>query len=141
MQQHPNDFGSSFEEEQHADLSYLIGAPPNLTLGGFANDTLAGTAAMIVSPRLKQRHKGHVVAVYVAPSWRRTGLAPALLNHLIAEARTAGLLLLTLSVTVGNTAARQLYLSAGFVPYGVEPLCLKVGSDLFDAEFMALKLA
>jgi ribosomal protein S18 acetylase RimI-like enzyme len=137
---HPEAFGSSFEEEQGSDLSHLIGDPPNVTWGGFVDGVMVGTAGLVVSPRLKQRHKGHVVGVYVAPPWRRTGLARALLDHLVADARKSGLILLTLSVTVGNTAARRLYLHAGFNVYGVEPLSLRVGPDLLDEDLMALRL-
>jgi ribosomal protein S18 acetylase RimI-like enzyme len=140
LREHPDAFGSSFEEEQGRDLSYMIGERPNLTLGGFVGDSMAGSAAMIVSPKRKQRHKGHIVGVYVAPPWRRSGLARALLDHLIQEARTTGLMLLTLSVTAGNTAARSLYLHAGFTVYGVEPLSLRIGSDLLDEELMVLRL-
>jgi ribosomal protein S18 acetylase RimI-like enzyme len=118
----------------------MIGEKPNVTLGGFVVDALVGTVALIVPPKLKQRHKGHVVGVYVAPTWRGTGLARALTARLIAEARAGGLILLTLSVTIGNETARRLYLDAGFTPYGVEPASLMIGSDLLDAELMALYL-
>jgi ribosomal protein S18 acetylase RimI-like enzyme len=140
LREHPDAFGSSIEEEQDRNLSHMIGQRPSVTLGGFAADALVGTASLVVSPKLKQRHKGHVVGVYVAPSWRGTGLARALTADLIAEARASGLALLTLSVTVGNEAARRLYLGAGFTPYGVEPASLMIGPDLLDAELMALYL-
>jgi ribosomal protein S18 acetylase RimI-like enzyme len=140
LREHPEAFGSSLEEEQGRDLSYMIGEKPNVTLGGFVADALVGTAALVVPVKLKQRHKGHVVGVYVAPAWRGTGLARALTARLIAEARANQLILLTLSVTVGNEAARRLYLDAGFVPYGIEPASLMIGSDLLDAELMALYL-
>ena len=122
-------------------MTRMIGERPNVTLGGFIDGTLAGSIGLIVSPRLKQRHKGHVVAVYVVASWRRTGLARALLDRLIAEARGSGLIQLTLSVTLGNEAARRLYIAAGFSVCGVEPLSLRVGSDLLDEELMVLRLA
>ncbi len=140
LRTHPEQFGSSFEEEQDDDMARMIGDPPNLTLGGFAGGALVGTTAMIVSPKLKQRHKGHVVGVYVTASSRRTGLAGAMLERLISEARNSGLILLTLSVTLGNKPARTLYLNAGFVTYGVEPLSLRIGSNALDSELMALKL-
>lgn len=118
----------------------MIGENPNVTLGGFVADALVGTAALIVPTKLKQRHKGQIVGVYVAPPWRGTGLARALTARLIAEARASGLVLLTLSVTVGNEAARRLYLDAGFTPYGIEPASLMIGPDPLDAELMALYL-
>jgi ribosomal protein S18 acetylase RimI-like enzyme len=140
LRQHPEAFGSSFEEEQGDDLARMISAPPNVTLGGFAAGALVGTAALVVSPKLKQRHKGHIVGVYVAPAWRGTGLGRGLIDRLIQEAHAQGLVLLTLSVTIGNTEARRLYLRAGFAVYGVEPLSLRVGTVFLDEELMALRL-
>jgi ribosomal protein S18 acetylase RimI-like enzyme len=137
---HPEAFGSSFEEEQGDDLSRMIGKAPSVTLGGFAEDRMIGTAALLVSPKLKQRHKGHVVGVYVVPSWRGSGLAQALLDRLIVHARANSLVLLTLAVTAGNAAASRLYLRSGFTLYGVEPLSLRIGSDLLDEELLALRL-
>jgi ribosomal protein S18 acetylase RimI-like enzyme len=118
----------------------MIGTKPNATWGGFAGETLAGTAGLVVSGKRKQRHKGHVVGVYVADPWRRAGLGRALLDRLIQQARTDGLVLLTLSVTIGNEAARRLYLRAGFTVYGVEKLSLRIGDTFLDEELMALRL-
>jgi hypothetical protein len=74
LRDHPEAFGSSFEEEQfdtpETHMSRLIAQPPGVTLGAFVTDRLVGTACVMVSPRIKQRHKGHVLAVYVAPEWR-----------------------------------------------------------------------
>jgi ribosomal protein S18 acetylase RimI-like enzyme len=94
----------------------------------------------VVSGKRKQRHKGHVVGVYAADPWRRAGLGRALLDRLIQEARADGLMLLTLSVTVGNAEAMRLYGRAGFTVYGVEPLSLRVGDTFLDEELMALRL-
>jgi ribosomal protein S18 acetylase RimI-like enzyme len=118
----------------------MIGTPPNATWGGFVGDSLAGTAGLVVSGKRKQRHKGHVVGVYAADPWRRAGLGRALLDRLIQEARADGLMLLTLSVTVGNAEAMRLYGRAGFTVYGVEPLSLRVGDTFLDEELMALRL-
>jgi ribosomal protein S18 acetylase RimI-like enzyme len=63
-----------------------------------------------------------------------------MLEELIERARNVGLMMLTLSVTVGNTAARALYRQAGFCSYGIEPDSLRVGATLFDEEMMALHL-
>ncbi len=140
LRRHPEAFATSFEEERDNDQARMIGEYPSLTLGGFMRDQLVATAGYVVSPRIKQRHRGHVVGVYVAAPARGSGLAPALLDRLIHEARSTGLLILTLSVTVGNIAARRLYLRAGFTPYGMEPLGLRIGTQLFDEELMFLRL-
>ena len=140
LRRHPSAFGVAFEEEQAGDLGRLIGEAPSVTLGGFVGAALVGSVGMVVSERVKQRHKAHVVGVYVDPAWRRAGLARALLDGLIEQARGQGLVLLTLSVTVGNAAARGLYVGAGFSVYGVEPRSLRVGDDFLDEELMALRL-
>lgn len=137
---HPEAFGSAFEEEQGGDLARLIGAPPNVTWGGFVAGALVGSAGLVISSKLKQRHKGHIVGVYVDPRWRRTGLAGALLHTLIHHARAQCLVQLTLSVTVGNPEAKRLYIRAGFTVYGAEPLSLRVGIDFLDEELMVLRL-
>jgi ribosomal protein S18 acetylase RimI-like enzyme len=140
LRRHPEAFGSSVEEEQDSDMSRMIGGPPNMTLGGFVNDALVGSLGLVVSPKLKQRHKGHIIGVYVVPEWRRTGLAQALLDRMVKEARSSGLTVLTLSVTAGNASARRVYEHAGFTVYGVEPRSLRVGGVYFDEEQMALRL-
>jgi GNAT superfamily N-acetyltransferase len=143
LRDHPEAFGSSYEEEQGDALETmgrLIAAPPGITLGGFAADQLAGITSLTVSPRIKLRHKGHITAVYVAPELRGTGLARGLLDGIIMHARAVGLLALTLCVTVGNEPARKLYLGAGFRPYGVESRSLRIGADWRDEELMALTL-
>lgn len=140
LRDHPEAYGSSFEEEEHDDMARFIGERPSVTLGAFAGDAIAGTAAFVVSSRIKQRHKGHIVAVYVRPEWRRTSLAADLMRHLIGIGREEGLSLLTLSVTTGNTAARRLYRSLGFIAYGCEPSSLLVDGRLHDEELMALVL-
>jgi ribosomal protein S18 acetylase RimI-like enzyme len=140
LREHPEAFGSSFEEEHGDDMRRMIGVAPNLSLGGFVGDRLVAVAGYVVPPKVKQRHKGHVVGVYVAPEWRGSGLAPALLGRLIAEARAAGLRMLTLSVTVGNPAARRLYRRLGFVTYGTEPGSLLVDGVPRDEELMMMML-
>jgi ribosomal protein S18 acetylase RimI-like enzyme len=141
LRAHPEAFGKAFEEELAEAASPPVPDPPGITLGGFIDGRLAGSATMIVSPRIKQRHKGHVVAVYVTPECRRMGLARVLLDALIGHARACGLITLTLAVTAGNDAARRLYLGAGFRPYGVEPSSLRVGDALLDEELMVLALS
>ena len=44
------------------------------------------------------------------------------------------------AVVTGNAAARKLYLSVGFTPYGVQPSALKVGEKYLDEEYLILQL-
>jgi ribosomal protein S18 acetylase RimI-like enzyme len=80
--------------------------------------------------------------MYVAPEARGRGLGRALLESLIAHARTlAGVERLTLSVVPDNQAAKSLYLRLGFVSYGLEPRAYCLDGEYWDSEHMALLLA
>lgn len=61
----------------------------------------------------------HVIDLAVAPEARRGGLGRALLDAVIADARTADARLLLLEVRAGNAPALALYRSAGFFEHGV----------------------
>jgi ribosomal protein S18 acetylase RimI-like enzyme len=60
--------------------------------------------------------------LYVAPRYRRGGVARALLQHVAGVARAAGAARVSLQTETGNTPALALYASAGFQP--VEGLAL-----------------
>jgi GNAT superfamily N-acetyltransferase len=78
--------------------------------------------------------------MYVAPEARGQGAGHALLKAAIDQARTLnGVVEVFLAVTVGNPAARHLYLSAGFVPYAVEPRFLYVQGNYYDIEWLSLR--
>ncbi|WP_262286040.1 N-acetyltransferase [Micromonospora sp. MA102] len=63
--------------------------------------------------------------LYVDPHHRRGGVAKALLQHVVDEARAAGALRVSLQTEVDNTPARTLYAEVGFRPVsGLELLNL-----------------
>ena len=108
--------------------------------GAFVDGALAGGIGLMRERRLKNRHKADVVAMYVIPEYARRGIGRALLEHAIAYAHDAGIEQLTLTVTQGNAAARELYAAAGFVTLGVEPRAIKVVDQYFAKEHMILFL-
>jgi ribosomal protein S18 acetylase RimI-like enzyme len=144
LRRYPEAFGSSYEEESAYTLTdferFLPDSPPGGAYGAFVDGALVGIAALIVSPKLKQRHKGDLIAVYVTPAHRHGGLARRLIEAILAAARAGGLLSVRLTVTVGNQAARRLYLGFGFVPYGLERRAVRVDGVFHDDELMALEL-
>jgi ribosomal protein S18 acetylase RimI-like enzyme len=58
-----------------------------------------------------------VTDLVVLATYRGQGVGARLLRHAEAFARTAGATELRIGVLSGNTAARQLYLRAGFAPH------------------------
>ncbi len=146
LEDHPEAFASSFEEEQsqplEATAERLRGtSEDNFIAGAFVDAQLAGIAGFRRFTGSKIRHKAHVWGMYVAPEARGRHAGRALLDELMRRARALpGLEDVALAVTVGNDSARRLYLSAGFVPYCVEPRFLKIGDRYWDIEWMVLSL-
>ena len=144
LKEHADAFTSSYEEEVRKPLAATeerLGAGDNTFWGAFVDGQLQGMVGLSREPRAKNRHKGDVVAMYVAPESGRRGLAKALLQAVIGHARNViGLEQLVLSVTRSNEAARQLYRAAGFTTFGVEPRAIKVAGAYFDKERMILFL-
>lgn len=147
---HPEAFTSSYEEEVGKPLAYaqerLAASSAARFWGAFvadpqsAADVLVGCVGLDREQRLKSRHKAVVIGMYVAPEQARRGLGRALLDALLADARSTGLELLVLTVTHGNRGAEQLYLDAGFASYGIEPGAIKLGQQRFDKNHMFLQL-
>jgi ribosomal protein S18 acetylase RimI-like enzyme len=73
----------------------------------------------------------HIYQVWIAPTRRRLGAGAALLDTMIAWARSANVRRIVLSVTCGDTPAMHLYSRAGFAPVG-EPQPLRPGSTLMS---------
>ncbi len=71
----------------------------------------------------------HVTAVVVAPTWRRRGLGRRALEALLQMARRQGADRATLEVAAGNSAARGLYTSMGFLEAGVRRRYYRNGED------------
>jgi L-amino acid N-acyltransferase YncA len=150
LKEFPDAFTTSYEEgvaTPPEKLAKRFGSINNgnddFVLGAFAEDgALLGTAGFTRESRVKQRHKGLVIGMYVKPMARGTGLGKRLLLALIEEARHIdGLEQLLLTVTHSNDAARNLYLRAGFVSFGVEPRAIRVDEVYYGKEFMWLGLS
>jgi GNAT superfamily N-acetyltransferase len=63
----------------------------------------------------RRGERGWVSAVGVLPEWRRHGVARAIMQRIIENARALHLRRVTLEAIDRNTGARQLYLQLGFV--------------------------
>ena len=145
LQEHPEAFSSSYEEEASRSLETLQErlhtTAHHFTLGAWHGPALVGIAAFSRYLGLKTRHRGMVGGMYVAPEARGGGVGKALLAAMIERARQMpGLEEMILAVTVGNGAARAIYLAAGFQPSHVEKRYIKVADRYYDIEWMTLLL-
>jgi ribosomal protein S18 acetylase RimI-like enzyme len=144
---HPEAFTSDAEsdaDKEPMDYLHRLGLDRHdggqFLLGAWRAERLLGAIGCERQERLKVRHVGHVIGMMVRPEARGAGIGALLLEACIAEARHAGLEMLTLTVTAGNQGAVRLYERHGFVAYGTLRRALKVGGRYHDKLHMALAL-
>lgn len=82
-----------------------------------------------------------ILTIGVVPAYRRRGIAWALLQEMIAYARTHRIRCLFLDVSEANTPARALYKRAGFVQTGRRKAYYQTGTGTTDALCLTLRLS
>jgi len=143
----PDAFVSTAAERQAEPESYWVKriADPKgagVAFGAFEGEALIGTVALEFSPKPKTRHKATVIGMYVAPQARGAGAGRALLAAAVEYAKARdGTLLLTLTATEGNSHAIDLYASAGFERFGLEPMAILTPSGYKAKVHMWLPLS
>lgn len=89
LQAEPFAFGKAAEEHQattvEATAARFREMLPDFTLGAFDGDALIGMATFICEKGRRERHKGHIYGVYVAPSHRRRGIGRQLIDALLKK--------------------------------------------------------
>ena len=144
---HPEAFVPTYEEERTADSRSIATQfrddwihNGNFILGAYRQGWLAGAVGVKRWPRQKQRHKATIWIMYTHEDFRGMGTGRQLLDAAINRCRLdPDLELVHLSVSVDSPAARNLYASAGFRSYGIEPRALKLDDDHYvDVEQMVL---
>jgi len=144
---HPEAFTSDAESEaqkEPADYLHRLGLDRrdggHFVLGAWRARQLVGAIGCEREERLKVRHIGHVIGMMVRPEVRGQGIGALLLEACIAEARHAGIEMLTLTVTAENASAVRLYERHRFIAYGTLRRALKIGNRYHDKLHMALTL-
>jgi ribosomal protein S18 acetylase RimI-like enzyme len=142
-ERHPEVFTSSVAERTALPLAFWEGRlkdeprPMELVLGAFVDGRLAGIAGLAFESRDKTRHKARLFGMYVLPALRQGGIGYRLVLAALDAARAReGVKLVQLTVTHGNGAAQALYERCGFVPFGIEPFAVAVGSEFVSKVHM-----
>ena len=145
LRDHPEAFTSSYEEDVTQGIAHaerrLAAALSGRFWGAFLDGQMVGMVGLDRETRAKNRHKGVVVGMYVAPEQARMGIARVLMDALLQDAQQEGLELLVLTVTSGNHGAENLYFESGFQSFGMEPRAIKVQNRYFDKNHMYLLLS
>lgn len=145
LRHEPLAFASSLGDDHAVSLEVvrkaLAGAEEDVVLGFFEQGELVGNLGVIRNAKAKRRHKAELWGLYVAPDFRRRGVARALLAAAIERARGwDGLEQVQLGVTTTAVAASCLFESTGFVAWGLEPRALQSSGVFVDEVHMLLSL-
>lgn len=142
----PGAFTSSHAEDANLSIedvaARLAPSVDRAVFGGFDGGRLIGMAGLGREQMQKIAHKSYVWGMYVEPSCRGQGWGQRLLAAAMEfAAQVPGIRQVNISVYSGNEVARRLYVSSGFVPYGIEPCAMRVGDTCYDEEHMVRLLA
>lgn len=144
---HPDAFTSSLAERAALPITWWesrLGpgaAAREVVFGALVDGVLAGVAGLSFDSREKARHKATLFGMYVPARFRRRGVGRALVDGLLAHACThQGVEVVQLTVTTGNLRAEALYLGAGFAPFGMEPMAVRVGDTFVSKTHMWRRL-
>jgi RimJ/RimL family protein N-acetyltransferase len=134
---HPEAFVSTaeaFAQKSDAEIRQTLEA---LTVFGavLPDGSLGGINAFMRHEGAKERHRGWMIQVYVRPEHRGSGMAAALVEHLVDHARRH-VLQIHLGVWSENLPAIKLYQRLGFELYATEPRYLFVNGRFIDEHLM-----
>jgi ribosomal protein S18 acetylase RimI-like enzyme len=103
---------------------------------------VAGSAQLIRPPRNNeaQAFSAQMMSAFVAPWARGHGLARGLLAAVEQAARRAGVAILNLDIRDTQTAAIQLYESAGYTRWGTHPAYARVAGRIVPGHYYFKRL-
>ena len=91
--------------------------------------------------KTKFRHRASIWGVYTTPDARGHGFGRMAMEAAIGLARSwRGVDILQLGVSGNAPEAMRLYLSLGFVEWGIEPDCVRVDGVSYDEHYLSLRL-
>ncbi len=147
LKEHPEAFGSSYEEQKDMPLEKwqerLRPSPvgDNGYFGAFDKEELVGIIGFFRQQGAKVRHKATIISMYVPTEYRGKGIARDLMKSAIAYVKEKTTVeQLQLAVVTSNQNARRLYERMGFIPFGEEKRALNIGDRYYDECHMVLHL-
>jgi ribosomal protein S18 acetylase RimI-like enzyme len=146
LERDPKAFVESPEEHRARPRDITVGRlaagnDDSFVLGAFEQNRLVGVVGFLRNEKAKYRHKAYIWGMYVTQAARGRGIGRELMRTLLDRARKMpGLEQITLSVTVSQSAAKQLYESLGFEVFGREPNSVRAVGETVDEEHMVLRL-
>jgi ribosomal protein S18 acetylase RimI-like enzyme len=138
LQAEPQAYGSTYEAERLRPLTAFEERVANaVVLGAYRGERIIGMVGLKQEEGARDRHKGFIWGMFVDSTERRQGVATALIEALIEQARLM-IEQVTLTVVSDNLPAIDLYRRFGFASYGIEPKALK-SADRYSDELLMIK--
>jgi ribosomal protein S18 acetylase RimI-like enzyme len=106
----------------------------------YDGDELVGLGQWRRHPLGPQAHNADLEKMFVRDSVRGTGAGAQLMEHLLAQARSAGVEQMTLECRGNNHGAIRFYQRLGFTEYGRLPDFVAAGRDRWDKVLMSIDL-
>lgn len=144
LKNYPDNFSSTFEDESKkpklAFEEYIAQNLPDIfMMGAFDMDKLIGICGFFREQKVKCRHVGSIIQMYMQAQYAGKGIGYGLLKTTIAESfKNPGVEQLTLGVVTHNISANRLYEKSGFKEYGIHKRQFKEGSQYADQRYMIL---
>ncbi|HSJ37380.1 MAG TPA: GNAT family N-acetyltransferase [Planococcus sp. (in: firmicutes)] len=136
----PDAFSTLYEDALNRPIDKTranLASEDAVTFGAYEEGRLIGNMTLTRNTVPKMNHRAFIVAVYVSPQFRGTGVANALMEQLMEYADGwEGLERLDLMVASHNLRAKNFYLRYGFEIYGIEIHSMKMGERYIDEDLM-----
>lgn len=145
LQKHPDKMGTSLADEiakpkLHFEKLIEEESAEVIFYGAFSGAELVGTAGFVRGDRLKTRHEGEVVAMYVKSGFQGQRIGEKMLLALLEEVfELDGIEQAYLTVFDDNAAAVGLYERTGFETFGVQKNYFKSGDRYWNRRLMQLE--
>ena len=148
LQDSPNAFGRSYEEEFSQPMSWYeerFQTAWALETGGirgaFIGGRLVGTAGFFENDGAKHRHAGTIWGVYVKSEFRGRGISKGIIQAIVDAAKTIPHIeQIDLTVEASNESAKKVYRALGFKTWGTHPRSIRIGDRYYDEDYMQLYL-
>ena len=136
LKQHPESFGSSYEDEAAlSDDDFRRRISNNTLWGAWLNNQMVGTVGFFVMKGEKVCHRGCMFGMYLQNEARGSGAAGGLVQTLLEYARSH-VAQVHCTVITENEPAIKLYKRHEFKIYGTEPRSLHVNDRYYDEHMM-----
>lgn len=136
----PDAFATLYEDALNRPIDKTrenLASEHAVTFGAYDGGRLVGKMTLARNTVPKMNHRAAIVAVYVSPPFRGTGVAHSLMEKTLEFAGTwDGLEILDLMVASHNLRAKNFYLHYGFETYGTEIRSMKSGERYIDEDLM-----